>query len=169
MHWQDKCLGKDVDLEKVARGTPGFSGADLADEAAVVAVIRDSTGIHEYPMVDRDPLPRWSLGRVTLVGDAVHRMYPVGMDGGSQSIVDVPVLAWALAHHDDPVRALARYEGVRREPLNQLMPANRELGPEKIIVLVEEAGGPVPEERVTAVSKGYGQLAGYYDRRTQLP
>ncbi|WP_019071673.1 FAD-dependent monooxygenase [Streptomyces hokutonensis] len=123
-------------------------------------LIRGSTGIHEYPMVDRDPLPRWSFGRVTLVGDAAHPMYPMGMNGGSQSIVDARVLAWSLAHQDDPVRALARYEELRREPLNQLVLANRELGPEKIIALAEEVGGPVSEEHATAVSQGYKQLAG---------
>ncbi|MFE9606445.1 FAD-dependent monooxygenase [Streptomyces hokutonensis] len=123
-------------------------------------LIRGSTGIHEYPMVDRDPLPRWSFGRVTLVGDAAHPMYPMGMNGGSQSIVDARVLAWSLAHHDDPVRALARYEDLRREPLNQLVLANRELGPERIIALAEEVGGPVPEEHATALSQGYKQLAG---------
>jgi 2-polyprenyl-6-methoxyphenol hydroxylase-like FAD-dependent oxidoreductase len=111
-------------------------------------------------MVDRDPLPRWSFGRVTLVGDAAHPMYPMGMNGGSQSIVDARVLAWALSQHDDPVRALEQYENLRREPLNQLVLANRELGPEKIIALAEEIGGPVPAEQATAVSQGYKQLAG---------
>ncbi|WP_405849719.1 FAD-dependent monooxygenase [Streptomyces sp. NBC_01518] len=123
-------------------------------------LIRGSTDIHEYPMVDRDLLPRWSFGRVTLVGDAAHPMYPMGMNGGSQSIVDARVLAWAPARHDDPVRALERYENPRREPLNQLVLANRELGPEKIIALAEEIGGPVPVERATAVSQGYKELAG---------
>ncbi|MEW1828111.1 FAD-dependent monooxygenase [Streptomyces sp. NPDC088196] len=123
-------------------------------------LIRGSTGIYEYPMVDRDPLPRWSFGRVTLVGDAAHPMYPMGMNGGSQSIVDARVLAWVLSRHDDPVRALEQYDHLRREPLNQLVLANRELGPEKIIALAEEAGGPVPVEQATAVSQGYKELAG---------
>ncbi|MEV6507622.1 FAD-dependent monooxygenase [Streptomyces sp. NPDC051642] len=122
--------------------------------------IRSSTDIYEYPMVDRDPLPRWSFGRVTLVGDAAHPMYPMGMNGGSQSIVDARVLAWTLSQHDDPVRALERYENLRREPLNQLVLANRELGPEKIIAMAEEIGGPVPAEHATAVSQGYKKLAG---------
>lgn len=123
-------------------------------------LIRNSAEIHEYPMVDRDPLPRWSFGRVTLVGDAAHPMYPMGMNGGSQSIVDARVLAWTLAQHDDPVRALEWYENLRREPLNQLVLANRELGPEKIIAMAEESGGPVPAEHATAVAQGYKQLAG---------
>ncbi|WP_427917449.1 hypothetical protein [Streptomyces sp. cg40] len=82
------------------------------------------------------------------------------MNGGSQSIVNARVLAWSLAHHDDPVRALARHEDLRREPLNQLVLAKRELGPERIIALAEEVGGPVSGEQATAVSQGYRQLAG---------
>ncbi|MET7571700.1 FAD-dependent monooxygenase [Streptomyces sp. NPDC005492] len=123
-------------------------------------LIRGSTDIHEYPMVDRDPLPRWSFGRVTLAGDAAHPMYPMGMNGGSQSIVDARVLAWALSRYDDPVRALERYDHLRREPLNQLVLANRELGPERIIAMAEETGGPVPAEQAMAVSQGYKRLAG---------
>ncbi|WOX15145.1 FAD-dependent monooxygenase [Streptomyces sp. N50] len=137
----------------------GLSGWELP-WVDLPELIRGSTDIHEYPMVDRDPLPRWSFGRVTLVGDAAHPMYPMGMNGGSQSIVDARVLAWTLSRHDDPVRALERYESLRREPLNQLVLANRELGPEKIIALAEEIGGPVPVERATAVSQGYKELAG---------
>ena len=137
----------------------GLSGWELP-WVDLPELIRGSTDIYEYPMVDRDPLARWSFGRVTLVGDAAHPMYPMGMNGGSQSIVDARVLAWALSRHDDPVRALERYEDLRREPLNQLVLANRELGPEKIIALAEEAGGPVPAEQATAVSQGYKKLAG---------
>ncbi|WP_406118330.1 FAD-dependent monooxygenase [Streptomyces sp. NBC_00989] len=137
----------------------GLAGWDLT-WVDLPELIRGSTGIHEYPMVDRDPLPRWSFGRVTLVGDAAHPMYPMGMNGGSQSIVDARVLAWTLSQHDDPVRALGWYENVRREPPNQLVLASRELGPEKIIALAEEIGGPVPAERATALSQGCKKLAG---------
>lgn len=65
-----------------------------------------------------------------------------------------------FSQRDDPVRALEQHENLRREPLNQLVPANRELGPEKIIAMAEEIGGPVPAERATAVSQGYKKLAG---------
>ncbi|MFG2375350.1 FAD-dependent monooxygenase [Streptomyces sp. NPDC048504] len=120
----------------------GLSGWELP-WVDLPELIRSSTGIHEYPMVERDPLPRWSFGRVTLVGDAAHPMYPMGMNGGSQPIVDARVLAWTLSQDDDQVRALQRCENLRREPLNQLALANRQLGPEKIIAMAEEIGGPV--------------------------
>lgn len=51
----------------------------------------------QYPMADRDPLPRWSFDRVTLLGDAAHPMYPVGSNGASQAIVDARTLTHALA------------------------------------------------------------------------
>jgi 2-polyprenyl-6-methoxyphenol hydroxylase-like FAD-dependent oxidoreductase len=63
----------------------------------VPALIRGAKTIYQYPMVDRDPLPTWSFGRVTLLGDAAHPMYPVGSNGASQAIVDARVLAWELA------------------------------------------------------------------------
>ena len=46
----------------------------------VPALIRGATAIYQYPMVDRDPLPTWDFGRVTLLGDAAHPMYPVGCE-----------------------------------------------------------------------------------------
>lgn len=128
----------------------------------LVDLIGRSTHIHAYPMTDRDPLPRWSFERVTLIGDAAHPMYPMGMNGGSQSVVDARVLAWCLSHHDDPARSLAHYENLRRDTLNQLVLANRDLGPERIIALAEDAGAPVPlaQAQAQAISHAYKRLAG---------
>ena len=72
-------------------------------------------------MVDRDPVPRWSHGRVTLLGDAAHPMYPVGSNGASQGILDAAALAEALSNEPDPVAALKRYEAVASG-------ANRQVG-----------------------------------------
>ena len=57
------------------------------------ALIEATPEFWEYPMCDRDPLPRWSHGRVTLLGDAAHPMYPVGSNGASQAILDARCLA----------------------------------------------------------------------------
>ncbi|MEU3404954.1 FAD-dependent monooxygenase [Streptomyces sp. NPDC006670] len=120
-----------------------------------------SSEIFEYPMLDRDPLPRWSFGRVTLLGDAAHPMYPMGMNGGSQSIVDTRVLAWCLAREDDPVAALSRYERMRRPTVNAIVLANRNLGPEEIIARAEEHGGTLPAagwaERIATRYKRLGR------------
>ncbi|MFF4426356.1 FAD-dependent monooxygenase [Streptomyces sp. NPDC001549] len=109
-------------------------------------------------MLDRNPLPSWSFGRVTLLGDAAHPMFPMGMNGGSQSIVDTRVLAWCLARDDDPVAALRRYDRMRRPAVNAIVLANRNLGPEEIIARAEEHGGALPEEQAERIAIRYKEL-----------
>jgi 2-polyprenyl-6-methoxyphenol hydroxylase-like FAD-dependent oxidoreductase len=101
-------------------------------------LIVNTARIFEYPMVDRDPLPSWGTGRVTLLGDAAHPMYPIGSNGASQAIIDARVLAFELARTADPITALTAYERARREPTNALVLANRALGPERVMRLVAE-------------------------------
>ncbi|WP_314174786.1 FAD-dependent monooxygenase [Streptomyces winkii] len=93
----------------------------------VQRLIRNSGQVLEYPMVDRDPLPSWGEGRVTLLGDAAHPMYPVGANGASQAIVDARVLAAELARDRDLLGGLARYESKRREATTAVVAANREM------------------------------------------
>jgi 5-methylphenazine-1-carboxylate 1-monooxygenase len=93
--------------------------------------------VWEYPMCDRDPLPRWSHGRVTLMGDAAHPMYPVGSNGASQAILDARALADALAEAEHPGPALARYEAERLAPTAAIVAGNRRGGPEGVIDAVE--------------------------------
>ncbi|GAA1989404.1 flavin-dependent oxidoreductase [Kitasatospora viridis] len=123
------------------------------------ALLESSSDIFEYPMLDRDPLPSWSSGRVTLLGDAAHPMFPMGMNGGSQSVVDARVLASCLAQDADPVAALRRYDRIRREPVNRIVLRNRELGPEKIIAEAAARGGELPAAQASEISQGYKQLA----------
>lgn len=92
----------------------------------VRALIAATPDILEYPMVDRDPLEQWGRGRVTLLGDAAHPMYPVGANGGSQAILDARVLASELPGAD-PVEALTRYEQRRRPATSSVVLANREM------------------------------------------
>jgi 2-polyprenyl-6-methoxyphenol hydroxylase-like FAD-dependent oxidoreductase len=96
------------------------------------------SAIYEYPMVDRDPLPRWSHGRMTLLGDAAHPMYPIGSNGASQAILDVDALARALRANADPVEALAAYEAERLPATAAIVRANRQNGPEHCMQLSEE-------------------------------
>ncbi|MFB7673329.1 FAD-dependent monooxygenase [Kitasatospora purpeofusca] len=126
----------------------------------VAALAERSPAIVEYPMLDRDPLPRWSFGRVTLLGDAAHPMFPMGMNGGSQSVVDSRVLAWCLARDDDPVAALDRYDRMRRPTVNAIVLANRELGPEETIARAEEHGGPLPHAAAERIAARYKRLTG---------
>ncbi|WP_370517628.1 FAD-dependent monooxygenase [Mycolicibacterium sp. P9-22] len=90
-----------------------------------VALIEQTEQIFCYPMVDRDPLPYWGTGRVTLLGDAAHPMYPVGANGGSQAVVDARVLAQEFAAGG--VSGLRRYEDQRRAETAEVVVANRDM------------------------------------------
>ncbi|MFE3197879.1 flavin-dependent oxidoreductase [Embleya sp. NPDC059237] len=146
------------------RVTTAEARAGLADWSLPwidpATLVERSSTILEYPMLDRDPLPRWSFGRVTLLGDAAHPMFPMGMNGGSQSIVDARVLAWCLARDHDPVAALNRYDHMRRPVVNAIVLANRNLGPEEIIARAAEHGGPLPVARAERIANTYKELAG---------
>jgi 2-polyprenyl-6-methoxyphenol hydroxylase-like FAD-dependent oxidoreductase len=92
----------------------------------------------QYPMADRDPLPRWTFGRVTLLGDAAHPMYPVGSNGASQAIVDARTLAHALGVERSVEAAFEAYESSRRPITSAVVAANRDLVAVKCMELAEE-------------------------------
>lgn len=104
----------------------------------VPGLIRSAEVIYEFPLVDRDPLPRWSHGRMTLLGDAAHPMYPIGSNGASQAILDVRALVRALAAYADPVEALAAYEAERLPATAAIVAANRRNGPEQCMQIAQE-------------------------------
>jgi 2-polyprenyl-6-methoxyphenol hydroxylase-like FAD-dependent oxidoreductase len=125
--------------------------------------------IYEYPCCDRDPLTRWSFGRVTLLGDAAHPMYPVGSNGASQAILDACALARHLASRRSVPEALAAYDSERRLPTAQIVLSNRKGGPERVIDLVE-ARAPAGFNNIAdiashaereAMVRGYAAMAGY--------
>ncbi len=92
----------------------------------------------QLPNMDRDPIPRWSFDRVTLIGDAAHPMHPVGAQAGSQAVVDSRVLTAALIAHADPVEALARYQDQRIKTMNDIVIRNRNLGLESVLRVADE-------------------------------
>lgn len=104
----------------------------------VPGVIEAAHAIFEFPMVDRDPLPRWSHGRVTLLGDAAHPMYPIGSNGGSQAIIDGEAITQELSAGDDPATALKRYEERRLPPMARIVESNRRKGIDIMLDIVEE-------------------------------
>ncbi|MDP3854103.1 flavin-dependent oxidoreductase [Phenylobacterium sp.] len=104
----------------------------------VPRVIRGAERIFEYPMVDRDPLDRWTFGRLTLLGDAAHPMYPIGSNGASQAVLDARTLAYELATRTSVDAALAAYEAARRPPTSAIVLANRGNGPEQVMQLAED-------------------------------
>jgi 2-polyprenyl-6-methoxyphenol hydroxylase-like FAD-dependent oxidoreductase len=136
----------------------------------VPAMIRGADVVLEYPMVDKDPLPRWSHGRVTLLGDAAHPMYPRGSNGAGQAILDAKALAECLGAHPDPVAALQEYEFRRLGPTAQVVRTNRTAPPDAIIREVWQRTGDKPfariedvisAEELTAMLDGYKKVAGY--------
>ena len=100
-------------------------------------MIRNAEKIFEYPMVDRDPLLRWTYGRMTLLGDAAHAMYPIGSNGASQAILDARVLTRELRAQGLGNAALRAYEDERRPATAQIVLANRGDGPDKVLDVVE--------------------------------
>ncbi|MFC9064622.1 FAD-dependent monooxygenase [Streptomyces harbinensis] len=102
-------------------------------------VLAGPDDIVQFPLIDRDPLPRWSFGRVTLLGDSAHAMAPMGSNATTQAIVDARALAHALAHdRADPDRALLAYDRERRPAMNRLALMSRAKGPEAVIDLACE-------------------------------
>jgi 2-polyprenyl-6-methoxyphenol hydroxylase-like FAD-dependent oxidoreductase len=133
------------------------------------ALIEASTEFWEYPLCDRDPLPRWSHGRVTLLGDAAHPMYPVGSNGASQAILDARCLADRLVGAEHPWHALWTYEQERLPMTAQVVRMNRKGGPEGVIDAVEERAPDgfsnvddvLPFEQRKAIVRGYASTAGF--------
>jgi 2-polyprenyl-6-methoxyphenol hydroxylase-like FAD-dependent oxidoreductase len=121
---------------------PWFAGWDFG-WLDVPALIRGAPQILEYPMVDRDPLPSWGAGAVTLLGDAAHPMYPIGANGGSQAVIDARVLAYSLARAATPADGLAAYEKARRESVNAIVLACRDMPADRLLhtVSVRAPGG----------------------------
>ena len=140
----------------------------------VPALIRASDTILEFPMVDQEPLPWWSRGRVTLLGDAAHPMYPRGSNGAGQAILDAQALAECLPACPDPAVALKTYEAKRLAATASVVRMNRVNPPDAILREVYERSGDRPFERIEelisseemkAISEGYKRVAGY-DRDT---
>jgi 2-polyprenyl-6-methoxyphenol hydroxylase-like FAD-dependent oxidoreductase len=102
-------------------------------------------------MVDKDPLPAWSFGRVTLLGDAAHPMYPRGSNGAGQAILDAKALAEALDEDTEVARALHAYEEERIVPTANVVLENRRNPPDAILREIYERTGDRPFERIEAV------------------
>ncbi len=158
------------------------SGADFLDIFKdwtfewldVPALIKGADSILEYPMVDKDPITQWTFGRVTLLGDAAHPMYPRGSNGSAQAIIDGRVLATQLATAKlgggDMRAALLAYEDSRRPPTSKIVLTNRSTPPDFIIMKADELSGGQPfghiddlisQAELRAISDNYAKIAGF--------
>jgi 2-polyprenyl-6-methoxyphenol hydroxylase-like FAD-dependent oxidoreductase len=134
----------------------------------VGALVRATPEFWEYPMCDRDPLPFWTRGRVTLLGDAAHPMYPVGSNGASQAVLDARCLADLLAACPVP-EALAAYEAERLPKTAEIVRSNRRGGPERVVDVVSERAPEgfarledvIAREELAAIAGGYAAMAGF--------
>ncbi len=135
----------------------------------VPSMIRAAESILEFPMVDQEPLPFWTEGRVTLLGDAAHPMYPRGSNGAGQAILDARALADALGSHDGVEAALSAYEAVRLPFTANVVRMNRTNPPDAILREVWQRTGDKPfaniddivsREELVALSDGYKRVAG---------
>ena len=130
------------------------------------ALIMASPIASAYPMCDRDPLPAWTQGRVTLLGDAAHPMYPVGSNGASQAILDARCLADLLTCMAVP-EALSAYDAERRPKTTAIVNANRLGGPERIIDFVgdraphgfDDIANVATQAELGAILAGHSQVA----------
>jgi 2-polyprenyl-6-methoxyphenol hydroxylase-like FAD-dependent oxidoreductase len=136
----------------------------------VPAMIEKAHEVLEYPMVDQDPLDHWTVGRLTLLGDAAHPMVPRGSNGAGQAILDSRALRTALVECGDPVLALRRYEEVRLPATSRVVRTNRATPPDAILREVWERTGDRPFERIDdvislselrGISDAYKKVAGY--------
>ena len=133
------------------------------------ASIKRADKFYQYPMTDRDPLPRWTHGNMTLLGDAAHPMYPIGSNGASQAILDAECLAEELASGKRIAGALKAYEAIRRPATSKIVQANRKEGPDIILQIVEDRAPDgfeqiddvISREELETISSRYKKTAGF--------
>ncbi len=141
----------------------------------VPALARASGQAYAFPMVDRDPLPRWTHGRVTLLGDAAHPMWPIGSNGASQGVLDCRALVDALLSHADPREALLAYEEIRRPATAAVVTANRTRAHDEVLDLCEaraphgfsDARAVISASEIEASLAKYKQTAQFDKRQMQ--
>lgn len=170
--------------ERRGAGSPDADWNRAVDPAPIVELFRDWTyewldvpaaiasadEILEYPMVDRDALPRWSFGRTTLLGDAAHAMYPNGSNGGSQAIIDARTLAYQLASAGSVEQALTAYDGARRPATARLLDMTRQTGPERVMLIARERAPEgfadihdvIPADELAQIAADYKRAAGFH-------
>ena len=147
--WTQGDWNRRVALEDFAHHFDGWNYGWLD----VPAMLRGAKEIFEYPMIDRDPVPTWVDGRVALLGDAAHVMYPVGSNGASQAIVDARVLGAAMVSHGVSPAALKAYDDRLCADISALVLRNRGAGPFGLLGLVDERCGGVFDDIDTVVPK----------------
>jgi 2-polyprenyl-6-methoxyphenol hydroxylase-like FAD-dependent oxidoreductase len=163
--WRQGDWNRRVSLDEFAHHFDGWDYGWLD----VPAMLRGASEIFEYPMIDRDPVSTWVDGRVALIGDAAHVMYPVGSNGASQAIVDARVLGASMVAHGVTPQALHAYNHKLCADISALVLRNRGSGPFGMLGLVDERCGGVfdnindviPQAERDEFMARYKQAAGF--------
>lgn len=147
-----------------------FEGWKCGGLNMVEDLIAPTEKVFEFPMCDRDPVDRWSFGRMTLLGDAAHAMYPIGSNGATQAIIDAETLAACIEEsaHDLPA-ALSKYEKTRLPVTAKIVMANRANGPDHVLQLAHERAPDgfknvydvIPKEELEQIGAAYKAVAGF--------
>ncbi|CAF4448401.1 unnamed protein product [Didymodactylos carnosus] len=132
-------------------------------------MIRTTEKVWEFPMTDRDPLPKWTHNRVTLLGDAAHPMYPIGANGAAQAILDAQALVQCFQRYGPTVEALEEYDNIRRTAATAVVTSNRQGGPQQVLRIVDEHSPNgfkdirdiISKEETDATFNEYNRLAGF--------
>jgi len=133
-------------------------------------LLKNAEAIYKYPQIDRDPLPSWAFGNVTLLGDAAHPMYPSGSNGASQAILDAAALSQELIQQPSIEKAIDTYGTVRRAATSEVVFNNRRAGPERCIDVVEgrapegfdKLGDVISHSELSEISNSYKKTAGFH-------
>ncbi len=163
--WNKEDYSREADLNDFL---PRFAELKF-DWLDVAGLITGAERVYEYPMVDREPIDRWTHGRVSLMGDAAHAAYPVGSNGAGSAIIDARELGAAFLKHGLNEQALQAYEAKMRPPNSRVVLINRTAGPDSILDTVEErCGGQfddiedvIPKEEMAAHAEKYKMAAGF--------
>ncbi|ATG38181.1 flavin-dependent oxidoreductase [Phaeobacter piscinae] len=165
-HWNRESWNRAADIRDFL---PDFANWRF-DWIDVPALINGAKIVYEYPMVDRDPLPRWQDGPVSLMGDAAHPTYPVGSNGASQAIVDARLIGAQMLAHGVTPQALSTYEAAVRPVTTAVALANRAGGgPDGVLQQVEtlcggdfsDIGEVIPQAELAAHAAKYKSIAGF--------
>ncbi|MFF2631469.1 FAD-dependent monooxygenase [Microbacterium sp. NPDC058021] len=135
----------------------------------VQELMREAREVYLFPLIRHDPLDTWVDGRVVLLGDAAHAMYPRGGNGVCQAFLDARVVAEKLGEFADPHEAFLAYDDARRGPVNRIVQSMRGEGYEVIrrIVADRTDGAPftdiedvLPLAEADEIFSGYHALVG---------
>lgn len=133
----------------------------------VANMVTEADAVYEFPMSDRNPLDQWTFGRVTLLGDAAHPMYPIGSNGASQAVIDADYLGICLQQHDNPLEALMAYDKERVPAAAKIVLQNRAKGPDQVMDMMQEwfpngfNQDEIPHDRLAEVMDNYKVIAGF--------